>query len=246
MAEGNRYLELRLVKTYIWSLVGITLFMTILVIALPGLAEDESSFLAVSAFLNLGWYVLIALGLLYIARRYIKGELSSLGKDKKKIAGNILGAFFFMFAANVAVGAFFMWLGHERTAVNQEYLERLAESAPAVQASLFVFAVLLAPVVEELVFRKGAMGLLARRYGLVAGVVLSSLVFALAHGMDEISRLFMGEFDQLLSLIPYFILGLIIGYFYYRSGYRIMVAVGAHMLWNLVQVALLFVTMGEI
>ncbi len=246
MVEGNRYLELRLIKTYILSLIAFTLLTTIVITATPGLVEDERAFLAFSAFLNLGWYVLIAIGLVYIARGYIKGQLSTFDKDKRIVAKNIFGAFLLMFVANIAVGAFFMLIGHDRTAVNQEYLERLAESAPLVQASLFVFAVLLAPVVEELVFRKGAMGLLTRRFGIGAGVVLSSLIFALAHGMDEISRLFLGEYDQLLSLFPYFMLGLIIGYFYYRSGYRIMVAVGAHMLWNLVQVVLLFTTMGDI
>ncbi len=246
MIEGNRYLELRLIKTYLWSLVGVYLFMTVFFMVFPGLIEDESVFLAISAFLNLGWYLLIALGLVYIARNYIRSELSAAGEDVKKILGHIFVAFLVMFVANIIIGVIFMALGHDRTAVNQEYLERLAESAPVVRTSLFVFAVLLAPVVEELVFRKGAMGLLARRFGLGAGLVLSSLIFALAHGMDEISMLFVGEFDQLLSLIPYFALGLIIGYFYHRSGNRIMVAVGVHMLWNFVQVALLFTTMGEI
>ena len=45
-----------------------------------------------------------------------------------------------------------------------------------------LFAIVLAPIVEELVFRGLLLPVLVRRIGWVAAVILSSLLFAFLHG----------------------------------------------------------------
>lgn len=64
---------------------------------------------------------------------------------------------------------------------SQALLADLAGASPAVLAMSAVFVVLLAPVVEELVFRRSLFAALDRRWGTAAGVAVSSLAFAIVH-----------------------------------------------------------------
>jgi membrane protease YdiL (CAAX protease family) len=69
---------------------------------------------------------------------------------------------------------------------------------------LFLAAVVVAPVVEEIFFRGFLFQGFRKRYGWLPALLLSSFIFAAAH-LD------------LASLIPTFILGIILTYVYHRS-----------------------------
>jgi membrane protease YdiL (CAAX protease family) len=69
---------------------------------------------------------------------------------------------------------------------------------------LFLAAVIVAPVVEEIFFRGFLFQGFRKRYGWLPALLLSSFIFAAAH-LD------------LASLIPTFILGIILTYMYHRS-----------------------------
>ena len=69
---------------------------------------------------------------------------------------------------------------------------------------LFLAAVIVAPVVEEVFFRGFLFQGFRKRYGWMPALLLSSFIFAAAH-LD------------LASLIPTFILGIILTYVYHRS-----------------------------
>jgi membrane protease YdiL (CAAX protease family) len=69
---------------------------------------------------------------------------------------------------------------------------------------LFIAAVIVAPIVEEIFFRGFLFQGFRKRYGWVPALLLSSAIFAAAH-LD------------LASLIPTFILGLILTYMYHHS-----------------------------
>jgi membrane protease YdiL (CAAX protease family) len=79
-------------------------------------------------------------------------------------------------------------------------------------------AVVLAPLFEETIFRGVLLPVLGRELGVVWGVVVSSLVFGLAH-------LSLGE------LPPLFVLGLGLGWLRWSSG-RLGASVLMHALWN--------------
>jgi membrane protease YdiL (CAAX protease family) len=64
---------------------------------------------------------------------------------------------------------------------SQALLADLAGASPAVLAMSAVFVVLLAPVVEELVFRRSLFAAMDRRWGTAVGVAVSSLAFAVVH-----------------------------------------------------------------
>lgn len=92
---------------------------------------------------------------------------------------------------------------------------------------IIIFAVAIAPIVEEFVFRFFIYGVLKRYVGCLLGVILSSLLFAAAHA-------------HLPSLVPLFVLGSCFAIAYEWSG-SILVSMTMHSLFNsLTLIALAF------
>jgi membrane protease YdiL (CAAX protease family) len=83
---------------------------------------------------------------------------------------------------------------------------------------IIVFAVAIAPIVEEFVFRFYIYGVLKRYVGCLLGVTLSSLVFAAAHA-------------HFPSFVPLFVLGCCFAIAYEWSG-SILVSMTMHSLFN--------------
>jgi membrane protease YdiL (CAAX protease family) len=92
---------------------------------------------------------------------------------------------------------------------------------------IIVFAVAIAPIVEEFVFRFFIYGVLKRYVGCLLGVILSSLLFAAAH-------------SHFPSFVPLFVLGSCFAIAYEWSG-SILVSMTMHSLFNsLTLIALAF------
>nr|WP_311772231.1 type II CAAX endopeptidase family protein [Listeria booriae] len=108
---------------------------------------------------------------------------------------------------------------------NTEMLGELARAVPL----MIVFTSVLAPILEEIVFRKIIYGGLASRMNIHVAAVISSLFFGLMH-MD------------LAYLLVYFVIGLILCYMYTKTK-RIAVPIAAHMLMNVIAMVIQF-TMG--
>jgi membrane protease YdiL (CAAX protease family) len=83
---------------------------------------------------------------------------------------------------------------------------------------IIVFAVAVAPVVEEFLFRFFIYGVLKRYFGRLLGVTFSALLFAAAHA-------------HLPSFAPLFVLGSCFAIAYEWSG-SILVAMTMHSLFN--------------
>jgi membrane protease YdiL (CAAX protease family) len=83
---------------------------------------------------------------------------------------------------------------------------------------IIVFAVAIAPIVEEFVFRFFIYGVLKRYVGCLFGVILSSLLFAAAHA-------------HFPSFVPLFVLGCCFAIAYEWSG-SILVSITMHSLFN--------------
>ena len=83
---------------------------------------------------------------------------------------------------------------------------------------IIVFAVAIAPIVEEFVFRFFIYGVLKRYVGCLLGVILSSLLFAAAHA-------------HFPSVVPLFVLGSCFAIAYEWSD-SILVSMTMHSLFN--------------
>ncbi len=109
----------------------------------------------------------------------------------------------------------------EPEAVEQSLLQDAGSSTAVVVTSVLA-AVLLAPLVEEVVFRGVLFQAARRRLGVAAGAVLSSAVWTAVH---------VELYARPVALGAIFLLGLWFGWVFHRSG-RLMVAVLAHATFN--------------
>ena len=80
-------------------------------------------------------------------------------------------------------------------------------------------ALLVAPVFEELFFRKFLFKKLLLKNGFLTGILVSSLLFSIIH------------WETPLNLIPAFLFGLISAYIFYRTG-NIIYSIILHFLYN--------------
>ncbi len=114
----------------------------------------------------------------------------------------------------------------------QEPVEILAHSSSMQEKLLvLVFAVLIAPVAEELFFRTGIYRFLKGRLPAGAALLGASFLFALFH-------------FNLGSFLPLFVLGMALAKLYERTG-NIAPPMVLHLLFNLVQILLMFVFPGS-
>ena len=128
----------------------------------------------------------------------------------------------------ILICIFMMQAGNVAGLVIQSVVERLVGVMPANPIETFandeslllriVFLVILAPLIEEFIFRKTLIDRM-RPYGEKLAVVTSAMMFGLFHG--NLSQMFYA-----------FSLGLVFGYVYLRTG-KLRYTVGLHMLINL-------------
>jgi membrane protease YdiL (CAAX protease family) len=107
----------------------------------------------------------------------------------------------------------------------QDQVVHIAENADGLYRGLyFVAVVLLAPPLEELVFRSLLLPPLRRRLGVTGGVVVSSLLFMLVHPPQ--------------TWLPIFWLGVVLGLAYHYTG-NLLAPVLIHAVHNAVQFGLI-------
>lgn len=147
--------------------------------------------------------------------------------------GALAGFFRISFFRTLGTGAILLFFAYPligvSEAINQRFLggdsskQSIVEffSAPRTlkeRILIIVFAVAIAPIVEEFVFRFFIYGVLKRYVGCLLGVILSSLLFAAAHA-------------HLPSFVPLFVLGSCFAIAYEWSG-SILVSMTMHSLFN--------------
>ena len=89
-------------------------------------------------------------------------------------------------------------------------------------------AVLIGPVVEELVFRKSIFGLIKNN---TIAILVSSIIFGAIHLTAEASFA-----EALINGISYFAMGLVFGFIYIKNQRNIMAPIAVHILVNLISV----------
>lgn len=136
-----------------------------------------------------------------------------------------------MIALNITIGII---VGQD-TSANQESVNEALKRSPVL---ISIFAVVLGPIFEELVFR-GAIYRKLREKGKVIAMAVSSLLFGFIH---VYSSLFSGNYKDMLFIITYAALGYCLGEAYEKSG-SIYVTIGIHMVVNLISTIVSFLTM---
>lgn len=107
---------------------------------------------------------------------------------------------------------------------------------------MIITVVFLAPICEELIFRKSIFGLIKNEK---IAYIISSLVFAIVHVTEEAFGIFSGNiglgfYKLFYNFIGYIIPALALGLIYMTSKKNIYVTILTHMLWNTLSVVLIF------
>jgi membrane protease YdiL (CAAX protease family) len=114
------------------------------------------------------------------------------------------------------------------TPVNQKAILDMLSSDGLVFTLLS--AIIIGPIVEELIFRKAIFGLIKHKY---VALVVSSVIFGFIHVSSESSILV-----SLYQVIPYVSLGFVFGYLYLKHEKNIMIPIIVHMLSNFISIIL--------
>ena len=180
---------------------------------------------------NLALYLTLFLIFIYMLRSYFKDQFK-FTKDNLHdfIKISILGVvtlFIAVFGASIIMEL----LGVTENSENQEVLNNLVTAAAFDKVALILFSVLLAPVVEELVFRRAVFGFL-EKINTPLAIIVSGLSFGLIHVLS-------GDY---LQLIVYGSLGLVLAYIYYYSKKNIFTVIVVHMVYNLIITIVMFTT----
>jgi membrane protease YdiL (CAAX protease family) len=149
---------------------------------------------------------------------------------KMALLGISTGAFLFLLTLAITNALEYAELGSKPS--NQALLQDFSKQWPII---VVLFTVVLAPVFEELLYRKLLFARLAQANHLITAYLLSSLLFALMHEPAPTN----GIADWLLKLLIYGLMGAIFAWVYKKTG-KLWPAILAHAGNNLFGMAVLF------
>jgi membrane protease YdiL (CAAX protease family) len=147
------------------------------------------------------WFTIIVIGYLYV----------------------LLGNFLSNFISNLLSGQLNIPMSES---VNQMTIVRMLNSNGVI--FMVLSAVIIGPIVEELIFRKSIFGLIKNQN---VALVLSSVIFGAIHLISEASLA-----EALINGISYFTMGVIFGYIYLKNDKNIIASIAVHILVNLISV----------
>lgn len=119
---------------------------------------------------------------------------------------------------------------------NQEMLESILEFKNG-YIYLIIMAVICAPLIEEIIFRQGVFVFL-KKFPDIVTIFISAFVFGAIHVTTEYSY-GVGGSNLLLTLLPYFTFGLILGIVYKFSDKNVISTIILHAIFNLIAVILI-------
>lgn len=153
--------------------------------------------------------------ILLLMRPDMRSERNTLASGPGVSLGWIVVGFFMaIFSQAAAVWIEMNLFGIRQASENTEVIMDLAKQAP-----LFVIIpALIAPILEEIIFRKIIFGTLYKRTGFIIAALISSVIFGIIHGEPK-------------HLLIYASMGFVFAYLYMRTK-RIIVPIAVHMALN--------------
>jgi membrane protease YdiL (CAAX protease family) len=179
----------------------------------------EKSF-AVPAWLVLSFIVALIITL-FLLRKEMKGSVRNEGALSPSVsAAWAIGGIFLALMAQSIAGIMENLMGIEMGSENTQQIINLIKASPII----IIISSIIGPILEEIVFRKVIFGSLYKRLNFFLAGLISSLIFAFAHGEPE-------------HLLLYSAMGFTFAYLYVKTK-RILVPIFAHVSMNTIVVVL--------
>ena len=184
-----------------------------------------------NSLINFIVYLLLFPVLFFLLRPYLLKDIQDAKSYQAKWVGLIISGYLYVLAGNIFANVLsqFVYLvtGREQVeAVNQTIIMESLQGNGAIL--MIVSAVILGPIVEELIFRKAFFGIISNQK---IAVFVSSLTFGLIHVLAEPTFT-----DLLINIIPYVVMGFVFGYIYTKQNKNLFVVTVVHMLTNLISI----------
>ncbi len=233
-------LSVKIVLVYLLSFVVLQFLSVLATVVFPSMLVEEEVFYQVLSVLNLIWYGGMLVVLVYISKIYLfQNQWTYFTQNISRSIRHIAIGFLAVIIGSATVNGILWALGYEVGPENQAQLEALLQGGPIAVVSLVIFAGFLAPVVEELVFRKGLWDLIEKWGGYAGAIILNALAFGAIHIIADLGTGTM----VLINLIPYLTMGIIISLSYYFSGKIIFIPIFIHLIYNcFALISLLFIS----
>ncbi|MYL35744.1 CPBP family intramembrane metalloprotease [Pontibacillus yanchengensis] len=215
------YVMLTYILMQVSGFVGVPLLGAIWGFDLQNLTGNQESQLIVT------WNLISFPAALIIILLLLRPDMKETSLTRKnlpisKLLGWSLLGIILAYVAQIIAGLIEMGLGIPQASENTQQLMNFAKSMP-----IFILIItVLAPILEELLFRKVLFGSIYKKTNFIIAALISSLIFAVVH-MD------------LMHTIKYTAMGLVFAFLYVQTK-RIIVPIIAHMAMNLIVVLIQF------
>jgi uncharacterized protein len=183
------------------------------------------------ALINFVIYIALLPGIAYLLKMDIVFDYKEAKEQKGQFFIAIIIGYLYIMLGNIASGYLSSFLSNifglvPGEAVNQEVIVSALRSDGMIL--MMISAIILGPIVEELIFRKAIFGLIKSDK---MAIFISALVFGLIHLAGEASIQ-----AALVNGISYFVMGFVFGYIYIKNNRNIMVPIVVHILSNLISI----------
>lgn len=187
-----------------------------------------------SSILNFVIYIIMIPGIIYFMKSDLIYDFNETKDKKREIIVPII------------IGYAYVWVGNIVSTLLSQTLSaafglRITEAAnqkaiiSAVTSStgflMIISAVIIGPVIEELIFRKAIFGLIKSN---TVALIVSTLVFGLIHVISEASIQ-----AAIVNGISYFVMGFVFSYIYLKAERNVMIPIVVHIINNAVSIFLI-------
>jgi len=214
----------RVIKIYILMYIALIVVQVLLVAFSIIDWENDEETVRLNSIMNLSFYGAMALLYLSLFTDFWRKVIAQFKQNSKKFLKLIGLGFGSLILVSALISLGYQFIGVTDTSDNQAALDALLAGAWFDKFSLVLFAVFLAPLVEEMVFRMATFQLLYRYKDIKPWmvIVISSLLFGLIHVVSTL---------DFIQIFYYAGLGMVLGFFYHKSK-NIAVPIAIHMLLN--------------
>lgn len=207
------------------------------------LIKDAELF--VGSITNFSVYIIGLVIILLLAKPFLIQDLHHSRYNTKKFFIFIGQGILIYYLGNVISNILSELIGLTGDSENQKTIVALLQSKYV--AIVLLTTVILAPLIEEIVFRKAFFDLLSKKTKMnsITIIVVSGISFAMIHFVMAILDILLSEqglgalLSELIYIVPYFISGLVLGYIYEKSERNILVPITIHMLNNILSAILI-------
>lgn len=209
----------RLIISLLFSLKNPGFFKTFQNLEKIPIAEYTDSIWATNNIASfLASLIILILIIVFLGKNILR-DFKIFKKDIKHHLGGIVFGFIVLVIINTLFTRLYTLFGIEGTSDNQESILLALKSNTAFL--IYLSVVLLAPVVEEVIFRKCIHGIVEEKFNLakIFSVLISSVIFASMHAID-------------VFFFSYLAMAIVLGLSYTLFKNNIIVPIGIHFLNN--------------